>query len=198
MGKAFIKQHIVPQAYLKRFAVKRGKKYIIGTRMASKKKDGIKFFTRSVSDVAYLENYYDTYQQQDGKHWEHFLDKKFDILCGQPLDNIIAKITLSQNNAVVLSKEDKEILSKIILSQAFRVPAFLDEQLEKSERFIKECRNQIIEAFPDTLSKPFVPNNRSATSRISFLRSSASFTIRILSHHSRQILTDILSVSILP
>lgn len=151
MGKAFTKQHIVPQAYLKRFAVKRGKKYIIGTRMASKKKDGIKFFTRSVSDVAYLENYYDTYQQQDGKHWEHFLDKKFDILCGQPLDNIIAKITLSRNNADVLSKADKEILSKIILSQAFRVPAFLDEQLEKSEHFIKEYRNQIIEAFPNIL-----------------------------------------------
>lgn len=163
MGKAFTKQHIVPQAYLKRFAVKRGKKYIIGTRMASKKKDGIKFFTRSVSDVAYLENYYDTYKQQDGKHWEHFLDKKFDILCGLPLDNIIAKITLSRNNAVVLSKEDKDVLSKIILSQAFRVPAFLDEQLEKSERFIKEYRNQIIEILPDTF-----PDYKEKIQNISF------------------------------
>ena len=67
MKEKFKRQHIVPQAYLNRFAVLSGDRYIIGTRLSSEK--GVKIFTRSVADVAYIENYYDTCIKKDKKYY---------------------------------------------------------------------------------------------------------------------------------
>ena len=149
MGEEYKNQHIVPQAYLNRFATKKGDNYIIGTRLNSNGKRKINFFTNSVKNVAYLENYYDTLQQKDKKHWEHYLDKNFDTLCGKPLNNIISTITLSSENACVLSSENKSILSRIIMSQAFRVPSYLDEQIETSKDLLASYKEEILNSFPN-------------------------------------------------
>lgn len=152
MGEKFKNQHIVCQAYLNRFATKIGKRYIIGTRLQSPKQ-GVKLFTNSVANVAYIENYYDTCAQSDKKFWEHYLDKQFDVLCGQPLDNIVAKITLCPANRKVLTEEDKALLSRIIISQMLRVPAFLDDNIAKTEDMLKEYKQEFLSSIPSNYEK---------------------------------------------
>lgn len=149
MAEEYKNQHIVPQSYLNRFAVKIGKKHIIGTRLTPSSKRNISFFTRSVADVGYIEYYYDTCAQQDKKYWEHYLDNEFDSLCGTPLDNIVAKITLAPPQMRVLADEDKAILSRIILSQSIRVPAYLDEQVEDAQITLDSYKADMISAIPD-------------------------------------------------
>lgn len=150
MKEKYKNQHIVPQAYLNRFATKKNDKYIIGTRLTpTDKNNKIKLFTNSVESVAYLENYYDTLQQKDKKYWEHYLDENFDTLCGKPLSNIISIITLSSENSCVLSPESKSILSRIILSQVFRVPAYLNEQIKKSYGLVTSYKKEILSNLPN-------------------------------------------------
>ena len=162
MGENFKNQHIVCQAYLNRFATKTGKRYIIGTRLQSQKQ-GVKLFTNSVANVAYIENYYDTHAQHDKKFWEHYLDKQFDVLCGQPLDNVIAKITLCPADKKVLTKEDKALLSRIIISQMLRVPAFLDDNIAKTEDMLKEYKQEFLSCIPPDYEK-----HRNVVENISF------------------------------
>lgn len=131
MAEQFKRQHIVPQAYLKRFAEKKGKNYIIGTRLNESKAEQIRFFQRSVADVAFRTNYYDTQQQKDSKHWEHYLGECFDTLCGISLGKIISKITLSVVNSGILSTEDIRILSQIVFAQIIRVPGFLERETKR-------------------------------------------------------------------
>lgn len=152
MGENFKDQHIVCQAYLNRFATKTGKRYVIGTRLQSPKQ-GVKLFTNSVANVAYIENYYDTCAQSDKKFWEHYLDKQFDVLCGQPLDNIVAKITLCPADRKVLTEEDKALLSRIIISQMLRVPAFLDDNIAKTEDMLKEYKQEFLASIPSNYEK---------------------------------------------
>ena len=148
MGEAYKDQHIVPQAYLNRFAVKRKKQYKIGTRYYPDAKGKPKLFKQSVEDVAYIVKYYDVCKRKDPKYWEHYLDKNFDSLCGTPLGNIIAKITLSPPNTKVLTDADKEVLARIIVSQAFRVPAFLDDGIAKSEEILRQHKQEILQTLP--------------------------------------------------
>lgn len=152
MGENFKNQHIVCQAYLNRFAKKMGKRYIIGTRIQSPKQ-GVKLFTNSVANVAYIENYYDTCAQSDKKFWEHYLDKQFDVLCGQPLDNIIAKITLCPSDRRLLTEDDKALLSRIIISQAVRVPSFLDANIARTEDQLKEYKQEFLTSMPSSYEK---------------------------------------------
>lgn len=149
MGEQYKNQHIVSQAYLNRFAVKKGEKYIIGTRLNSDNKNGVKLFSSSVKDVGYIKNYYDTKQKEDKKFWEHYLDENFDTLCGTPLGNIIANITLSSPNTQVISSASKTVLSRIIMSQAIRVPAYLDDQIEKSDALLRTYKADIIKQNAD-------------------------------------------------
>ena len=162
MAESYKNQHIVCQAYLNRFATKTGKHYIIGTRLQSPKQ-GVKLFTNSVSNVAYIENYYDTCVKNDKKFWEHYLDKEFDALCGQPLGNIVAKITLCPTDRRVLTEDDKALLSRIIISQILRVPAFLDEHVVKSEGMLEGFKQEILNNLP-----PVFENQRHLIEQISF------------------------------
>lgn len=149
MSEAYKRQHIVPQAYLNRFAARRGNSYQIGVGLKTTSSQGLKMFTNSVQSVAYIEEYYDTQVQKDKKFWEHYLDKNFDSLCGTPLSNIIAKITLCPHNEAVLSEQDKDILSRIIISQAFRVPQFLNEQTDRAQEWLASYQKAILDGIPE-------------------------------------------------
>lgn len=124
MAKGYIKQHIVPKRYLDRFGTKDGERTIIGTRIVSK--GNVQFFTESTENVGYIKNYYDVTDKSDPKYWEHYFAREIDTLCGQTMENIIAKVTLSKKNAVVLSEQDKEMLSKVIIAQLMRIPETID------------------------------------------------------------------------
>lgn len=124
MAKDFTNQHIVPKRYLDRFGIKDRKTTIIGTRILEKGE--VKFFTTSTDNVGYIKNYYDVTDKDDPKYWEHFFAKEIDTLCGCDMENIIAKVTLSQWKATVLSLSDKETLSKVIVAQLMRIPESID------------------------------------------------------------------------
>lgn len=124
MAKDYTNQHIVPKRYLDRFGRKDGKRTIIGTRIVNK--GNVKFFEDSTANVGYIKNYYDVTDKTDPKYWEHYFANEIDTMCGQPMDNIITQVTLSQKNATVLSDQDKVVLSKIIVAQLMRVPENID------------------------------------------------------------------------
>ena len=124
MAKDLTKQHIVPKRYLDRFGRKDGKQTIIGTRLINKGK--VRFFEDSTANVGYIKNYYDVTDKTDPKYWEHYFAREIDTLCGQTMENIIAQVMLSQKNATVLSDQDKQVLSKVIVTQLMRIPESID------------------------------------------------------------------------
>lgn len=124
MAKDYTNQHIVPKRYLDRFGRKDGKRTIIGTRIVSK--GNVRFFEDSTVNVGFIKNYYDVTDKNDPKYWEHYFAREIDALCGQAMENILAKATLSQKNANVLSVQDKELLSKVIVAQLMRIPESID------------------------------------------------------------------------
>lgn len=120
MAENYTKQHIVPKRYLNRFGTKSGDRTIIGTRIISNGK--VRFFIDSTENVGYLKNFYDATDKSDPKYWEHFFAREIDSLCGQDMENIIAKAMLSQNNTIVLTEHDKKTLAKVIIAQMTRIP----------------------------------------------------------------------------
>lgn len=124
MANAYTDQHIVPKRYLDRFGTKGRKATMIGTRMLKKGK--VEFFIAATDNVGYIKNYYDVTDKDDPKYWEHFFAREIDTLCGRDMENIIAKVTLSQRNADILFLPDKEVLSKVIVAQLMRIPQSID------------------------------------------------------------------------
>lgn len=124
MSKEYINQHIVPKRYLDRFGTKAGKRTIIGTRIVNR--GNVKFFNDSTENVGYIKNYYDVTDKDNPKYWEHYFAREIDSLCGRDMEKIISKVMLSQKDAVVLSNEDKQVLSKVIIAQLMRIPSSVD------------------------------------------------------------------------
>ena len=150
MTEEFKKQHIVPRSYLSRFAVhKKADTAIMGVRLQCETVPKPKFFLSSVADVAYRNNYYDTYAQQDTKFWEHYIDHNFDRLCGKPLENIISSIMLSLHNERVLTAQHKDVLARIILSQSIRVPTVFEGQLKRSDKILSSYKESLIAKYPN-------------------------------------------------
>ena len=147
MAKDFTKQHIVPKRYLDRFGTKDGKQTIIGTRIVSK--GNVRFFTESTENVGYIKNYYDVTDKNDPKYWEHYFAREIDTLCGQDMENIIAKATLFQKNATILSDQDKQVLSKVIVAQLMRIPESIDYVKNVLyPRVSAQVKEDLISAFP--------------------------------------------------
>lgn len=147
MAKDYTNQHVVPKRYLDRFGTKDGKRTIIGTRIVNK--GNVRFFTDSTANVGYIKNYYDVTDKNDPKHWEHYFAREIDALCGQDMENIIAKITLSCSNVVVLSVHDKEILSKLIVAQLMRIPENIDYvKTVLYPRVSAQIKEDIVSALP--------------------------------------------------
>ena len=75
------------------------------------------------------------------------------MLCGKPLDNIVAKITLCPSDQMVITKSDKELLARIIISQCARVPAFLDANIKKTEDQLEEYKQEFLSSLPSINEK---------------------------------------------
>lgn len=147
MAKDFTNQHIVPKRYLDRFGTRDGKRTIIGTRIVSK--GNVRFFEDTTANVGYIKNYYDVTDKNDPKYWEHYFAREIDTLCGQEMENIIAKVTLSCPDVSVLSAHDKEVLSKLIIAQLMRIPESIDYvKTVLYPRVSAQIKEDMISAFP--------------------------------------------------
>lgn len=69
--KKNIKQHIVPQSYLKRFS-KQGEGQRSSHYLNVRLKLGQQTFQQSISEVAFVKNYYDVTSREDIKYWEKY------------------------------------------------------------------------------------------------------------------------------
>lgn len=152
MAEPFKNQHIVPQSYLNRFAERKGKKYVIGTRFVDVGTNEVKFFTRAVADVAYREYYYDTSVQSDPKYWEHYFCNEIDSLYGKPLESILSDITAYTDEESVLKQEDIHTLAKIIFTQIVRVPDYLEHFIQYLNKVAAAYKADILPKLPN-LSK---------------------------------------------
>lgn len=147
MAKDYTNQHIVPKRYLDRFGTKDGKRTIIGTRIVDK--GNVRFFTDSTVNVGYIKNYYDVTDKNDPKYWEHYFAREIDTLCGQYMENIIAKVTLSCPDTIVLSAHDKQVLSKLIIAQLMRIPESIDYVRDQLyPRVSKQVKKEVASALP--------------------------------------------------
>ena len=146
---------MVPQSYLKRFAEKNANnnEYHIGVR--NKGRAGIQLFIQAVNNIAYVDNYYDVSTREDSKYWERFFSSNIEPFYGEPLNSIISKITLQMLDQSIISPDDKLLLSRIICFQLMRVPAFLDEYIEKGKNHGKEVLKHLCELFPGMLPEGF-------------------------------------------
>lgn len=129
---AYVNQHFVPEVYLQRFA-KLGdnkKTFRIGIRRVDN--GHVSLFTNAIDKVACDDNVYDDIRKSDLKHWEHYYSKNLEPLYGRPLDRIISKIVLMQDNKVI-SDEDKLLIGKLIAIQFLRMPEFIKINQKKGE-----------------------------------------------------------------
>ena len=141
--KEYVKQHIVPTSYLKRFAKKKKNKgYYIGTRRRTDY-DEVKLFNSNIRDIGYVCNYYDVNKYDDTKYWEHYFSRVLEPMYGNDLDKIIAKVVLSESEGNVLNDEDKTVLAKMICFQFSRVPAFVDGFITKGVEYGESIIKQI-------------------------------------------------------
>ena len=155
--KPTVNQHIVPQAYLRRFAtLTENKNYQIGVGI--RKKDGRNFFatTQSVKNVGFVKNVYEFDCRKDTpNYWENYFAEVIEPFCGTELSNIISNIESSQNAAVVLSHEDKCNLSVFICHQIFRSPQALEKSIQIGQKSIergkKEAQSILKSSFPPFL-----------------------------------------------
>lgn len=155
--KPTVNQHIVPQAYLRRFAtLTENKNYQIGVGI--RKKDGRNFFatTQSVKNVGFVKNVYEFDCRKDTpNYWENYFAEVIEPFCGTELSNIISNIESSQNAAVVLSHEDKCNLSVFIFHQIFRSPQALEKSIQIGQKSIErgkeEAQSMLKSLFPPFL-----------------------------------------------
>ena len=149
MEKDNTKQHITPRSYLKRFATEVNGRYLIGTRRENNTKQEAEFFLQRIENVAWKKNFYDTTAREDIKFWEHYLAKEYDSLCGIPLDQIIFYFSLAQPEVCIIPEWIKDTLSRIILSQAIRVPSVIEPWVS----FIQRDTNEYIQHLMNGYSK---------------------------------------------
>ena len=65
------------------------------------------------------------------------------------MENIIAKATLFQKNATILSDQDKQVLSKVIVAQLMRIPESIDYVKNVLyPRVSAQFKEDLISAFP--------------------------------------------------
>lgn len=145
--KEYTKQHIVPKSYLKRFAQKGESAYRIGVIQNDNR-----HYIDSINNVGYIKNYYDVDFLEDKKKWEHYFDDNIEKPCDIPISHIISRAYLSNTEAIVLYEKDKLILSRFIITQLFRVPAFLDNQINNSKKIAEKTKMVILQQLS------FLPN----------------------------------------
>lgn len=148
-NKDFVKQHIVPQSYLNRFAIKGDTQYRIG--VVPKKG---KPFPSSVNNVGFIRNYYDDEYLEDIKYWEHFYSQNIEAPCKKPIDDMIERISKPSPILFTLNEDERTYLSIFIISQMLRSPTYIDYWKNvKSQEIFRNTKNNILDRFSAVLSE---------------------------------------------
>ncbi|CYV07389.1 TPA: DUF4238 domain-containing protein [Streptococcus suis 2524] len=146
MEKHRVRQHIVPQAYLKKFAQKNVNNS--GANISIYQKENNRQFNCAVKNVAFEKNYYDVTNKENTKYWEEHFATHIEPLYGNELTNIISSIMLSNSNENVLNPSQKFSLAMMIVFQIIRVPKFLKGRFQNGEVIFDETIRELIQLMP--------------------------------------------------
>ncbi len=151
MGKEYVNQHFVSQRYLNRFGTPNTNNDGYNIGVLRKKKDGsLHHFRQAVGNIAYKKNFYDISYLDNPKYWEKYFSNEIEPLYGDYLNRVISKIMLSSVEKYKLSVEERRQLSKLLIFQYARVPAFIKPALEKESRICNQAKKEILNKY-DTL-----------------------------------------------
>ena len=164
MVEQFVKQHIVPQRYLQRFAAHKtnGAGYYIGVRKV--KGHDVLLYKQSISNVAFVRNIYDDKLKSDPKHWEHLFSRQYEPLYGKPIDRVCSKALLSTSGSKILTDDEKHLIGKLIAVQYMRVPSFLYRQQKTGNQIGADIAKEVRMKFGEKLPK----DKRHAVDRICY------------------------------
>ena len=131
MSQQHIKNHYVPELYLKRWVT--NKKVQVYRTLVTHSNVPL-WKTHSLSAVGYQKHFYS--QIISGKQsdeFERWIDKEIE----SPANEAIEKVVLDQR----LSPDDWYVLIKFLALQDVRTPARLFEHLERTQKDLKEILN---------------------------------------------------------
>lgn len=138
--KPAVNQHIVPQAYLKRFAtLTENGNYQIGIGIRKKDASGFFITTQSIKNVGYLKNFYEV-PLRETNYWENYFATVVEPYCGTPLSDLIERIKSAEDFSVVLTQEDKCNLTSLICPQILRSPQAIEHAIEIGQNLIEPIK----------------------------------------------------------
>ena len=155
-----VKQHYVPQVYLRFFALKREK---IWETCVIDKKNNTTYFT-DVKNVAFEKNFYTVDKLGDKKYvFEEYYSKQIEPLISQTFKRFIQECTLifTKDRGVVINREFRTVFSKIIITQLLRTPKarahqhnvgadifpfIIKETIKGLDQYLKEDQKKYINA----------------------------------------------------
>ncbi len=128
-----IKQHYVPQVYLKNFARKKDKIWEVS--VMDKKQE--KSYNADIRDVAFKKNFYTIEELGEEKYlWEKYYAETVEPLISKVFKQLMQKCTIifTKNTDTVINDELRAYLSLIIITQLLRTPKSRSFRYNISER----------------------------------------------------------------
>ena len=126
-----IRQHYVPQVYLKFFSQQRDKIWEIN--VADKNRE--KLYRANIRDIAFEKNFYTIESLGAKKYaWEQYYAEEIEPLIGKTFTSLIQVCTniFTKDRQVVINNELRAKLSIIIITQLLRTPKARSQQYEIS------------------------------------------------------------------
>ena len=138
-------QHFVPQVYLQHFSV--GKQIYFYDQKSKKTA------LANIGNVAKEKDFYTDISQEDKYFYENYYSRTVEPVLGKLLDRIITSATLCNENAPLLSDNDRSSLSKMLVYQMLRTRA--------SRNFMQKKAHEVAESiFAQAMIMPEMISNK--------------------------------------
>lgn len=179
MNQLHVKNHYVPESYLKRWENSEAKVYVYKTLVHHSNVPTWR--THSVSAIAYQKHLYtQLISGKESDEIETWLDREFE----SPANKVLDKATSGSR----LTSGDWEILIKFLAAQDVRTPAKLFEHLQRAQKNFSETLQDVLSELKGKLESDDVAEIKS----VSKTPASESFPLKVTTHFERGSDTGIL------
>jgi hypothetical protein len=144
MSQLHVKNHFVPETYLKRWANSEAKVFVYRTIVEHSNVPIWK--AHSVSSIAYQKHLYtQLISGRESDEIETWLDREFE----SPAKRVLDEATSERR----LKSDDWEMLIKLLAAQDVRTPARLFEHLQRGQKEMSETLQEVLNGLNDKLEK---------------------------------------------